>query len=48
MLYNYKQTFSFLNIGYGSAISYTLTLILGVIALIYIKFLKREQNDEER
>lgn len=48
MLYNYKQTFSFLNIGYGSAISYTLTLILGVIGLIYIKFLKREKNDEER
>ena len=48
MLYNYKQTFSLLNIGYGSAISYTLTLILGVIGLIYIKFLKREKNDEER
>lgn len=41
MIYNYNQTFSFFNIGYGSAISYTITIICGILGLIYIKILKR-------
>lgn len=41
MIYNYNQTFSFFNIGYGSAISYTITIICGILGLIYVKVLKR-------
>lgn len=37
MVYNYTETFTFLNIGFGSAISYTLTLICGFIAYIFVK-----------
>ena len=47
MLYNYNQTFTFLNIGYGSAISYTLTIFLGILGWLYIRFLKRERKYEK-
>lgn len=41
MLYNYGQTFEFLNIGYGSSISYVLTIFFGVFSLIVLKGIKR-------
>lgn len=41
MIYNYNETFSFFNIGYGSAISYAITIISGVLGYLYIKFLSR-------
>lgn len=47
MLYNYNQTFSFFNIGYGSAISYMLTIILGALGFLYIRFLKKVKRDEK-
>ncbi|MBC2852223.1 sugar ABC transporter permease [Cetobacterium somerae] len=41
MVYNYNQTFSFFNIGYGSAISYTITILCGVLGIIYIIFINK-------
>lgn len=41
MIYNYNQTFSFFNIGYGSAISYTITILCGILGFIYINFLNK-------
>lgn len=48
MIYNYNQTFSFFNIGYGSAISYTITLLCGVLGYIYISFLNRRWKQYEK
>lgn len=41
MIYNYSQTFTFLNIGYGSAISYLITILCGVLGYVYIVVIKR-------
>jgi multiple sugar transport system permease protein len=41
MIYNYSQTFTFLNIGYGSAISYLITILCGVLGYVYIVIIKR-------
>lgn len=41
MIYNYSQTFTFLNIGYGSAISYLITILCGVLGYVYIIVIKR-------
>ena len=48
MLYNYNQTFSFFNVGYGSAISYTLTILFGIFSFVYIKFVKKGENIEKK
>lgn len=40
MIYNYGQTFEFLNIGYGSSISYLLTIIFGICSLIMLRVKK--------
>lgn len=47
MIYNYNQTFSFFNIGYGSAISYTITIFCGILGLIYINLLKKKGSKNE-
>lgn len=44
MMYNYTQTFSFLNFGLGSAISYIIMLGSGVFAYFYIRQLGRSQR----
>lgn len=44
MIYNYKESFQFLNIGKGSAIAYILTLFCGLIGMIYIKVIKRSKG----
>ncbi len=40
--YIYRESFDFLNIGYGAAISYTLTLVILVLVYVYFKLLKTE------
>lgn len=37
LIYNYLNTFSFLDFGYGSAISYSIMIISGIIGYFYIK-----------
>ncbi len=36
-IYNYTETFSFLNFGYGSAVSYVIMLLTGIFGYFYIK-----------
>lgn len=45
MIYNYNQTFTFLNIGYGSAISYLMSILIGGFGYLYIKILKKRWSD---
>ena len=42
LVYNYTETFSFLNFGYGSAITYIIMLGSGVYGYFYIKNLNRQ------
>lgn len=42
LMYNYLNTFSFLNFGYGSAISYFIMLISGVVGFFYIRRMRGE------
>ncbi len=44
--YVYKNTFSFLKFGYGSALAYLLTIVACLFAVLYIKSLKSELNME--
>lgn len=46
LIYNYLNTFSFLDFGYGSAISYTIMLISGIFGYFYIKTMSREAKKE--
>jgi multiple sugar transport system permease protein len=39
LIYNYTQTFSFMNFGYGSAITYIIMIGSGVIGYCYIRSL---------
>lgn len=41
LIYNYANTFQYLNFGYGSAISYTIMIIVGVCGIGYIKRMSR-------
>lgn len=41
LIYNYTQTFSFMNFGYGSAITYIIMMGSGVIGYYYIRSLNR-------
>ncbi|MDK6805878.1 sugar ABC transporter permease [Aerococcus sp. UMB7834] len=36
LVYNYMNTFSFLNFGFGSAITYVITILSGILAFVYI------------
>lgn len=47
LLYNYLETFSFLNFGYGSAITYIIILLSGIIGYFYIRSLKGEGLQDE-
>lgn len=42
-MYVYKQAFKFTNIGYGTAISYVMTLIIMLIAMLYVKAVVSEE-----
>lgn len=42
LVYNYMNTFSFLNFGYGSAITYLIMILSGLIGFIYIKSMAGE------
>lgn len=42
LIYNYSETFSFLNFGYGSAITYIIMLGSGVYGYFYVKNLNRQ------
>ena len=48
MIYNYNQTFLFFNIGYGSAISYTITMLCGFLGFIYITYLSKRWKSYEK
>lgn len=37
LVYNYMNTFSFLNFGFGSAITYVITILSGILAFVYIR-----------
>lgn len=41
-IYNYNETFSFLNFGYGSAISYLIMMGSGILAYLYIRNVGRK------
>jgi multiple sugar transport system permease protein len=41
LIYNYTQTFSFMNFGYGSAITYIIMITSGIFGFFYIKGLSR-------
>lgn len=41
LIYNYTQTFSFMNFGYGSAITYIIMIASGIFGYFYIKGLSR-------
>lgn len=45
-IYNYNETFSFFNIGYGSSITYIIMLISGILGYIYINILKKGAKNE--
>lgn len=44
LIYNYTETFSFLNFGYGSAITYIIMLGSGVFGYLYIRSLKGRRD----
>jgi multiple sugar transport system permease protein len=41
LTYMYRQAFTFLDFGYGSAISFTLTLIVAVLSLVQLRLFRR-------
>ncbi len=43
-LFIHKNTFKFQNFGYGSAMSYTLTLITFLLSYLYIRFLSKDEE----
>lgn len=45
LVYNYTETFSFLNFGYGSAITYIIMLISGVYGYFYITNLNKQGEE---
>ncbi len=47
-VYNYSQTFSFFNIGYGSSITYIIMLISGIFGLVYLKLLRNKEVKNEK
>lgn len=45
LVYNYNETFSFLNFGYGSAITYIIMLGSGIYGYFYVKNLNRQGDN---
>ena len=43
-MYAYKTSFSFLNLGYGSAVGYVVTLITLLLSLSYVRLLTKSNN----
>lgn len=43
LIYNYMHTFSFLDIGYGSSITYVIMIFSGIIGYFYIKDVGKEK-----
>ena len=43
LVYNYSNTFNFLDFGYGSAISYVIMLISGIFGYFYVKNMAYEK-----
>jgi multiple sugar transport system permease protein len=43
LTYMYRQAFTFLDFGYGSAISFTLTLIVFVLSIAQLRFFRRRE-----
>jgi multiple sugar transport system permease protein len=41
LTYMYRQAFTFLDFGYGSAISFTLTLIVFVLSIVQLRIFRR-------
>ena len=41
-IYNYNETFSFLNFGFGSAVSYLIMIASGVVSYFYIRNVGRQ------
>jgi multiple sugar transport system permease protein len=41
LTYMYRQAFTFLDFGYGSAISFTLTIIVAVLSLVQLRLFRR-------
>lgn len=44
LVYNYNTTFSFMNFGLGSAITYIIMLLSGILGIFYIRSMKRERR----
>jgi multiple sugar transport system permease protein len=44
LTYMYRQAFTFLDFGYGSAISFTLTLIVAVLSLAQLRLFRRREE----
>lgn len=44
VFYLYQTAFKFLDFGYGSAMAWSLTLVLMLLALLYVKLSKREET----
>lgn len=44
LVYNYNNTFSFMNFGLGSAITYIIMFISGILGIFYIRSMKRERK----
>ncbi|KAA9301304.1 MULTISPECIES: carbohydrate ABC transporter permease [Aerococcus] len=42
LVYNYMNTFSFLNFGFGSAITYVVTILSGLLGFAYIRRMARD------
>ena len=42
LIYNYQNTFSFLDFGYGSAVTYIIMLITGLAGYFYIHNMAKE------
>jgi multiple sugar transport system permease protein len=43
LTYMYRQAFTFLDFGYGSAISFTLTLIVFVLSIVQLRLFRRPE-----
>ena len=48
LIYNYNQTFSFLNLGYGSAITYIIMIGSGILGYLYICGLNRGMKGSDK
>jgi len=47
LIQNYLTTFSFLNYGRGSALTYLIMLICAALGVFYLRSMNREQEENE-